>query len=87
MGPTQVSPFLCGMCCLHFFSLRISFFFFNVLFIFEREREHKRQAGGGVVRESGEQKIERGLCTGSGEPHAGLELTNRGIMTEPKSDA
>ena len=44
---------------------------------FEREREHAQGRGRGRGRE----RIPGRLCTVSMEPHVGLELTNREIMT------
>ena len=44
-----------------------------------REREREREGAG--EGERGRERIPRTLCTVSTEPDAGLELTNREIMT------
>ena len=57
-------------------------FFFKSLFIFERERERQRASGGGAERE-GDTKSEAGsrLRAVGTQPDAGLEPTNREIVT------
>ena len=52
------------------------------MFIFDRERERQSMSGGGAERK-GDTESEAGsrLCTVSTEPDAGLELTDRKIMT------
>ena len=56
------------------------FLFLRFLFIyFERERERKRDQERG--RERGRERIPSRFCTAGTEPHVGLELTNREIMT------
>ena len=55
------------------------------MFIFERERERQSMSGGGAERE-GDTEPEAGsrLWAVSTEPDAGLEPTNREIMTWAK---
>ena len=56
---------------------------FNVYFIFERERERDSVSREGAERERGDTDLEAGprLPAVSTEPDAGLEPTNREIMT------
>ena len=63
---------------IHFFS-----FFLSLFTYFERERESVHvQAQVGEGRERGEKESQPGsVCTINAESHAGLELTNCGIMT------
>ena len=56
-----------------------------LLFIFERARETKHGRGRG--RERGRHRIGNRLQAISPEPDAGLELTDREIVTWLKSDA
>ena len=68
---------------LHVFSwFNSSFFFFNILFIFERERELVSKGGTERERE-GDTEHEAGsrLWAVSTKPSAGLELTDHQIMT------
>ena len=61
-----------------------TFFFFNVyLFLGQRETEHERGWG----RERGRHRIGNRLQAISPEPDAGLELTDREIVTWLKSEA
>ena len=54
--------------------------FFQCLFIFERQRQN--MSGGGAEREGDtESEVGSGLRAVSPEPDAGLELTNREILT------
>ena len=63
--------------------LTISFLkFFKVYLFWERGREHVWVRQG--QREMGE-RIPSRLCTGSTEPSAGLDLTNRETMTQAKT--
>ena len=47
----------------------------------ERERERERASGGGAERERERKRIPSRLCTVSAEPEAGLDPTNREIVT------
>ena len=59
-----------------------SSFFFKCLFIFEREKERQSMSRGGAEKEGDtESKAGSRLRAVSTEPNAGLELTNREIMT------
>ena len=64
------------------------FFFFQRFFIYFWDRERQSMNGGGAERE-GDTESERGyrLQAVSPEPDAGLELTDREIVTWLKSDA
>ena len=73
-------------CSAHFIIIFLSFEFlfiyvFKCLFLFEREREKAPMWGRG--RERGDTLSEAGsrLRAVSAEPHAGLEPTNREIVT------
>ena len=69
--------------CLFFFN-----FFFNVFLILgQRETEHERGRGRERGRETQNQKQASGSKLSAQKPNAGLELTNREIMPEPKLDA
>ena len=63
-------------------------FFFSTFFIYFCDRERHSMNGGGAERE-GDTESETGsrLRTISPEPDAGLELTDREIVTWLKSDA
>ena len=53
---------------------------FLSLFVFERKRERERTSRGEAEREGKERTLSR-LPSVSTEPHVGLELTNREIVT------
>ena len=56
--------------------------FFYALFIFERETARQSASGGGTEREGDtESKAGSRLQAVSTKPNAGLELTDRGIVT------
>ena len=67
------------VCTYSFFSFLI---FFNV-YLFLRDREQKRESEWGRTERGGDTESEAGsrLRAVSTEPDAGLELTNREIMT------
>ena len=73
--------------CLFMSSAHLKKFFFNVLIYFW-DRERQSMNGGGAERE-GDTESETGsrLRAISPEPDAGLELTDREIVTWLKSDA
>ena len=71
LGPLDISP--------------IGFFFFNV-YLFLRQR-HSMNRGGAEREGDIESEIGSRLRAISPEPHAGLELTDREIVTWLKSDA
>ena len=66
-------------------SLNFFLFFNGYLFIFEREREREstctRMRRGGAEREGESERIPSRLPAVGAEPDAGLDLTNREIMT------
>ena len=75
-------PYVHLFCIFFFFN-----FFFNVFYLFlgQRETEHER---GGAEREGDtESETDSRLQAISPEPDAGLELTDREIMTWLKLDA
>ena len=79
-----MAPFCWDGCFVQ--SMHAVFFFFQRLFIFGTERDSMN--GGGAERE-GDTESETGsrLRAISPEPDAGLELTDREIVTWLKSDA
>ena len=72
--PVAAAEHVCGA---------MMFFFFYVYSFFEREREHKlgRNSWGGADREGDRIQTGSRLSAVSTEPDAGLELTNREIVT------
>ena len=73
---------------LSWLSIGLLNFFFSTFFIYFWDRERQSMIGGGTERE-GDTESETGsrLRAISPEPDAGLELTDREIVTWLKSDA
>ena len=83
-GVREFFVLLCNFCK----SMFVCFFIFSTFFIYLWDRERQSMNGGGAERE-GDTESETGsrLRAISPEPDAGLELTDREIVTWLKSDA
>ena len=72
----------CIVWVLFFCHLFIYFLMFSFIFQRERERDRQSMSWGGAEREADtESKVDSRLQAVSKEPDAGLEPTNREIMT------